>query len=133
MPLSDADSEELQRLAPDKIRSKLASAGAGRGTTVPGLGDGMMLRGDVEDWLAERDRESAKREADTLFFNKCRCLDGRAGPPIGDNNCSIRQIGRLATANGLRRAAPIHWVRADQWSALGGKADIARTYNRVRK
>jgi hypothetical protein len=70
MPLSDADSEELQRLAPDKIRSKLASAGAGRGTTVPGLGDGMMLRGDVEDWLAERDRESAKREADTLFFNK---------------------------------------------------------------
>jgi len=30
----------------------------------------MMLRGDVEDWLAERDRESDKREADTLFFNK---------------------------------------------------------------
>ena len=70
MPLSDADSEELERLAPDKIRSKLASVGAGRGATVPGLGDGMMLRGDVEDWLAERDRESAKREADTLFFNK---------------------------------------------------------------
>ena len=70
MPLSDADSEELERLAPDKIRSKLASAGAGRGATVPGLGDGMMLRGDVEDWLAERDRESAEREADTLFFNK---------------------------------------------------------------
>ena len=70
MPLSDADSEELERLAPDKIRSKLASAGVGRGATVPGLGDGMMLRGDVEDWLAERDRESAKREADTLFFNK---------------------------------------------------------------
>jgi len=69
MPLSDADSEELERLAPDKIRSKLDSAGAGRGATVPGLGDGMMLDG-VEDWLAERDRESAKREADTLFFNK---------------------------------------------------------------
>jgi len=69
MPLSDADSEELERLAPDKIRSKLASAGAGRGATVPGLGDGMMLDG-VEDWLAERDRESAKREAETLFFNK---------------------------------------------------------------
>jgi hypothetical protein len=70
MPLSDADSEELERLAPDKIRSKLASAGAGRDAIVPGLGNGMMLRGDVEDWLAERDRESAKREADTLSFNK---------------------------------------------------------------
>jgi hypothetical protein len=74
MPLSDADSEELERLAPDKIRSKLASAGAGRNAVVQGLGNGMMLRGDVEDWLAERDRESAKREADTLSFNKAAAL-----------------------------------------------------------
>jgi hypothetical protein len=68
MPLSDADFEELERLTPDYVRSKLTFAGAGLGATVPGLGNGMMLRGDVEDWLAERDRESAKRQADTLFF-----------------------------------------------------------------
>ena len=70
MPLSDADFEELELLRPDYVRSKLTLAGAGLGATVPGLGNGMMLRGDVEDWLAERDRESDKREADTLFFNK---------------------------------------------------------------
>jgi len=67
MPLSDADFEELELLTPDYVRSKLTFAGAGLGATVPGLGNGMMLRGDVEDWLAERDRESDKREAD---FNK---------------------------------------------------------------
>ena len=70
MPLSDADFEELELLTPDYVRSKPTFAGAGLGATVPGLGNGMMLRGDVEDWLAERDRESDKREADTLFFNK---------------------------------------------------------------
>jgi len=49
MSLSDADREELERAGPENVRSKLAYAGTGRGATVPGLGKGMMLRGDVED------------------------------------------------------------------------------------
>jgi hypothetical protein len=39
----------------------------------------MMLRGDVEDWLAERVRESAKLEADTLFFTKAAFWIGGLG------------------------------------------------------
>jgi|GEM_PF-4919834 hypothetical protein len=79
MSLSDADREELERVGPENVRSKLAYAGTGRGATVPGLGKGMMLRGDVEDWLAERVRESAKLEADTLFFTKAAFWIGGLG------------------------------------------------------
>ena len=39
---------------------------AERGAVVPGLGDGMLLRGDVEDWLAEMARLEAKERAATL-------------------------------------------------------------------
>src|SRR5262249_30432656 len=79
MSLSDADREELERVGPENVRSKLAYSGTGRGATVPGLGKGMMLRGDVEDWLAERVRESAKLEADTLFFTKAAFWIGGLG------------------------------------------------------
>jgi|RhiMetdeSRZDD1v2_1073273.scaffolds.fasta_scaffold1825482_1 hypothetical protein len=70
MSLLDADGQELERLGPENVRSKLAHAGADWGAIVPGLGTGTILCGDVEDWLAELGRESAKREADVLFFNK---------------------------------------------------------------
>src|SRR5262249_58222184 len=79
MSLSDADREELERVGPENVRSKLAYAGTGRGATVPGLGKGIMLRGDVQDWLAERVRESAKLEADTLFFTKAAFWIGGVG------------------------------------------------------
>jgi hypothetical protein len=70
MSLSDADREELERFGPDNVRSKLAYAGASPVAVVPGLGDGTVLRRDVENWLAERGRESAKLQADTLFYAK---------------------------------------------------------------
>src|SRR5262245_66352646 len=37
-----------------------------RGAVVSGLGDGMIVRGDVEDWLAEMARLEAKERAATL-------------------------------------------------------------------
>src|SRR5262249_27279333 len=107
MSLSDADREELERVGPENVRSKLAYAGTGRGATVPGLGKGMMLRGDVEDWLAERVRESAKLEADTLFFTNAAFWIGGLGLLVA---IIISLLDRFA---GERRRV---WPR---WAAAG--------------
>jgi hypothetical protein len=38
-----------------------------------------MTRGDVEDWLAEQDREATKRQMDTLWWAKAAAWIGAAG------------------------------------------------------
>jgi hypothetical protein len=60
MPLTFEQRKECQRLGPDNVRRQLAYAGPGAGSIVPGLGDGMMLRGDVQEWLAEIERKNTR-------------------------------------------------------------------------
>jgi hypothetical protein len=66
MALLEEQRRELDRLTIENVRLKLAYSPVERGAVVPGLGDGMLLRGDVEDWLAEMARLEAKERALTL-------------------------------------------------------------------
>jgi hypothetical protein len=80
MALSDADRAELNRLGIENVKLKLSYAGPGAGSVVRGLGPGYgMTRGDVEDWLAEQDREAARRQIDTLWWAKAAAWIGAAG------------------------------------------------------
>jgi hypothetical protein len=64
----------------ENVKLKLGVAGTGTGAAVPGLGQKLaMTRGDVEDWLAEQDREAAKRQIDTLWWAKAATWIGVAG------------------------------------------------------
>src|SRR5262245_60211709 len=66
MALSEEQHRELDRLTIENVRLKLAYSDAEPGAVVPRLGDGMIVRGDVEDWLAEMARLEAKERAATL-------------------------------------------------------------------
>jgi hypothetical protein len=66
MALSEEQRRELERLTIENVRLRLGYSAAERGDVVPGLGDGMMVRGDVEDWLADMARLEAKERAATL-------------------------------------------------------------------
>jgi hypothetical protein len=50
---------------------------------VPGLLDDNQLRGDVEDWLAERNRQSDKLQAETLWWAKAAAWIAGAFGVIG--------------------------------------------------
>ena len=62
MPLSFNEARELEQIGVENVRKRLHVAGASNGVFVPGLGDGKMLRADVEDWLKERDRVAKERK-----------------------------------------------------------------------
>jgi hypothetical protein len=61
MALRPDQDAELRRLNVEGIRQQLTYAGPGRNAVVPGLGDGMMLRGDVEEHVAKRERKATRR------------------------------------------------------------------------
>jgi hypothetical protein len=62
---------ELEERGADNIRAKLASYGGGYSGTLNGfLPSGSPVRGDVEDWLAERSRIEAARQRATLCWAK---------------------------------------------------------------
>jgi hypothetical protein len=83
MPLTFDQQRECERQGPDNVRRQLAYAGANPGSVVPGLGDGMMTRGDVQEWLAEIERKSAEEQkeatASTLFWAKVAAWAGIIG------------------------------------------------------
>jgi hypothetical protein len=83
MPLTFEQRKECEHLGPDNVRRQLAYAGAGAGSIVPGLGDGMMLRGDVQEWLAEIERKNTEEQkqatANTLFWAKVAAWAGIIG------------------------------------------------------
>jgi hypothetical protein len=78
---------ELERRGVDNVRERLRYAGAGAGSIVPGLGDGKMLRGDVEVWLAEQDKAARKRaeklQEDTLWWAKAAAWLSGVGIIVG--------------------------------------------------
>jgi len=79
MPLTPEQRAELERLTVSYVRQQLPYAGPGRGSVVPGLGNGMMLRADVAGWVAEKDEEQAQLQASTLFWAKVAAWVGVAG------------------------------------------------------
>jgi hypothetical protein len=60
--LSPAQRATLDGLRSEDLRQQLNYAGASMGAVVPGLGDGMISRGDVLAYLAERDKREAKSQ-----------------------------------------------------------------------
>jgi hypothetical protein len=71
MSLSLSDRTELDRLGIDNVRLKIAYAGPGPGSVVPGLGPGFgMTRSDVEEWLAEQSRDASRLQLNILWWAK---------------------------------------------------------------
>jgi hypothetical protein len=80
MPLSATDRAELDRLGVENVRQRVAYCGPGTGATIPGLGTGVgMMRGDVEEWLADKERKGAKLQHDILWWAKAAALIGIIG------------------------------------------------------
>jgi hypothetical protein len=74
MTLKAEHRAELERLGIENVRQRLNYAGAGSGSIVPGVGDGRVLRSDVENWLAQeevsRARRSMELQESTLWWAK---------------------------------------------------------------
>ncbi len=70
MPLTDNQLAELEKLGVRAVLLRLENSGTGRGATMQHMASGIMQRGDVEDWLAQRTREEAEQQAETLRFAK---------------------------------------------------------------
>jgi hypothetical protein len=61
---------ELNELGPQTVRFKLPQHGAGRGAAVSGFKCGDITRGDIEDWLIEKNREEQEQQSATLRWAK---------------------------------------------------------------
>lgn len=70
MPLSVEERKKLDELGVYNVQLKLQYAGPGEGSVVPGLLNGMVLRGDVERWLAEKNAQADKLQSQTLAWTK---------------------------------------------------------------
>jgi hypothetical protein len=68
----------------DNVFERLRGADPGPRSIVPGLGDGKMLRGDVEGWLAERDKAHRDEKLqDTLWWARITAWIAGAGIIVG--------------------------------------------------
>jgi hypothetical protein len=57
---------ELERQGAASIRFKLMQHGAGRGASISGFKCGDITRGDIEDWLAEKNAEETAQQSAIL-------------------------------------------------------------------
>jgi hypothetical protein len=57
MALTASEQAALEAAGAANVRDKLRYAGPGRGAAVAGLAPGDLTRGDVEDWLTDKERE----------------------------------------------------------------------------
>jgi hypothetical protein len=76
MTLNADQRKKLDLMRVSAVRLKLQYAGPGEGSVVPGLLDGMVLRGDVEGWLAEQDDRADQLQANTLWWAKAATVVG---------------------------------------------------------
>lgn len=60
MALTTGERAVLEAAGAANVRDRLRYAGPGRGAVVPGLASGEFSRGDVEDWLAGKEREEKR-------------------------------------------------------------------------
>ena len=66
LPLTPPQLAELETLGPYIVRLRLqVAAGRDRNAQLTGFRSGVMTRGDVEEWLSQKDREDAERERAT--------------------------------------------------------------------
>ncbi len=70
MALNDKQRAELEALRRENVRMKLLEVGVGRHAAVDGFQTGTLLRGDVEEWLAEQDAREATDRRSTLRWAK---------------------------------------------------------------
>ena len=69
MALSEKDRAKLDQLGIENVKLKLAYAGPGPQSAVPGLGPGLdMTRGHIEEWLAEQSHKASKQQEDILWW-----------------------------------------------------------------
>jgi hypothetical protein len=62
--------KELEDWGAPSIRHKLAQWGAGRGASIDGFKCGDITRGDIEDWLVEKNIEETALQQGTLRWAK---------------------------------------------------------------
>jgi hypothetical protein len=60
MALTEEQRVELEAHAPAMVGLKLLQGGAGRGASIPGFKCGDITRGDIEDWLIEKETSTRK-------------------------------------------------------------------------
>jgi hypothetical protein len=60
--ISPANRAILDGLRSEDLRQQLNYAGSSLGSVVPGIGDGMILRGDLLTYLAERDKREGRSQ-----------------------------------------------------------------------
>jgi hypothetical protein len=93
MALTPGQVSELERLGVDNVRERLRYADPGGGSIVPGLGDGKMLRSDVEGWLGEQDKAARKRaeklQEDTLWWAKAAAWFSGVGIIVEQSSLSL--------------------------------------------
>ncbi len=77
--LTEVQRKELENLGATTIRFKLTTHGAGRGASISGFTCGDVTRGDIEDWLAEKNREEAALQDKILFWARIAGVAGIAG------------------------------------------------------
>ena len=70
MTLTPAQRAELEESGPATIRLKLTQFGAGRGASISGFKCGDITRGDIEDWLVEKNAEETTLQRGTLRWAK---------------------------------------------------------------
>jgi hypothetical protein len=70
MTLSNEQRAELEGLAPATVRLMLLQGGPGRGASISGFKCGDITKGDIDDWLIEKNIEEAAIQRGTLRWAK---------------------------------------------------------------
>jgi hypothetical protein len=76
MALSPDHRAAVEKLGVENVRRLLAYA---PGAVVPGIGDGMALRGDVQDWLFEQEGRTARAPRRRDFWQRVGIAVGATG------------------------------------------------------
>jgi hypothetical protein len=70
MALSKEQRAELEALAPATVRLMLLQGGPGRGASICGFKCGDITKGDIDDWLIEKNVEETRIQRGTLRWAK---------------------------------------------------------------
>lgn len=68
--LTDEQRKELEALGARYVGTKISTSGAGRGASIGGFKCGEMTRGEIEDWLVEKNSEESKLNRTVLFWER---------------------------------------------------------------
>ncbi len=80
--LTPQQCDELEAFGPENVRAKLATQGEGRDASIMGFKCGEITRGDIEDWLAEKNTQEKKMQERILFWAIVGGVSGTVGALI---------------------------------------------------